>query len=106
MLLRDRITCRGYGSGCLDRVVHLPGVLLERLLKSGIWHDCLPNAGLRGDRLSSTHVVLLTRQFAGPIYCIQRELHFGDFRIGKVLAPRVRHRGYSWFRKYSHYLAL
>jgi hypothetical protein len=61
LLLRDRITCRRYGSGCLDRVVHLPGVLLERFLKSGIRQDRLPNAGVRGDRLSNTHVLLLTR---------------------------------------------
>src|ERR1017187_1499675 len=58
-LLLGRIASRGGGGGCLDSVVQLSGIFLERCLKSGVRHDSLSDAGGRRGELSNTHNVLL-----------------------------------------------
>src|ERR1035438_7381805 len=54
-LLLGRVASRCGGGGCLDSVVQLSGVLLERCLKSGVRHDGLADSGGWRGELSNTH---------------------------------------------------
>src|ERR1035438_6320170 len=54
-LLLGRVASRCGGGGCLDSVVQLSGVLLERCLKSGVRHDGLADSGSWRGELSNTH---------------------------------------------------
>src|ERR1039457_5609027 len=62
-LLLGRIASRGGGGGCLDSVVQLSGIFLERRLKSGVRHDSLSDAGGWRGELSNTHNVLLDLRY-------------------------------------------
>src|ERR1017187_6067045 len=64
-LLLGRIASGGGGGGCLDSVVQLSGIFLERRLKSGVRHHSLSDAGGWRGELSNTHNVLLDSLYRG-----------------------------------------